>query len=73
MINIIANGKPKQTEKTAISYQEALDLVYPSILEGRQPTLTWKTQDGRAGTLTPGQFVNVSEGMIFNAANTGNA
>jgi hypothetical protein len=74
MTNIVVNGKPQATPNSSISYEEVLDLGFPGAeLWLRTPSMTWRAKDGRGGTLAPGQRVNVSEGMVFNAVHTGNA
>lgn len=73
-MTIIVNGKRHTTSGPSLSYSDVLDIGFSAAaLEGASPTMTWRTWDGRTGTLTPGQHVNLSAGMVFNVVDTGNA
>lgn len=74
-MNIVVNGKRIEmpTEPNRPYY-----VAYESVVmwAGWPPhhhlTVVWATA-GCQGTLTPGQRIDVTEGMVFNALNTSNA
>lgn len=71
-MNIILNGTPTEFEKQTISYTEVVTRAGGSITRPFS-TVTWRARDERSGTLTPGQVVAVTEGMIFNCVVTTSA
>lgn len=71
---IIVNGRPKEVEKTELSFEEVVRLAFANATFGPdfEYTVTYsKGHDSRKeGTLTAGQTVKVKEGMIFNVTET---
>lgn len=73
-VTIIVNGRKKEVAKEKISYEEIVDLAFdnnPPKGEFIVITVTYsKGEDGKQGTLLPGQDVKVKDGMIFNVTAT---
>lgn len=71
-MKILVNG----VEKTLPREGQPLTYAGVCVLAGKDPdlnpTVTWATPES-AGTLVRGQLVNVSSGMVFNVALTGDA
>lgn len=67
-MNIIINGRNFPWAGATIKYENICVLIGQN-----SPTITWRANDGEHGGLIPGQFVPISEGMMFTAVNTGNA
>lgn len=68
-MTITINSRSGDFAHQTIRYEDVRDLAG---LKGN-PSCTWRTRDGRGGTLSPGNKVVVYEGMVFNIVHTGNA
>ena len=68
------NGKKMELFKTYLSFSELVELA--GYKKGDTPTIVYYHKDGkktRAGSLLPGNSVEVLDGMIFNVVHTGGA
>jgi hypothetical protein len=76
-MQIVVNGIKVEVEGLALSHEGVVWLAArQKPTDGDLFTVTYRGRHGHggySGTLTPGQSVNLSEGMVFNAARTGNA
>ena len=74
-VTIIVNGRPRDFEKTEISFEEVVLLAFPNA-QLQNPdfeytvTYTKGHNDNKEGTLTKGRRVKVKDGMIFNVTET---
>ena len=68
---IIVNGRPRKWDETTISYEQVVELAFPSQPPdpNRIYTVTYK-KGNEQGTLVAGQSVTVRPGMIFNVTAT---
>ncbi len=73
-VTIIVNGRPRQVEKTEISFDEVVKLAFETPPYGQNTlfTVTYKRGHGNKsdGTLVEGDSVKVKDGMIFNVSVT---
>lgn len=73
-VTIIINGQEHQVEKTKHSYQDIINLAFdgsPPAGEFIVITVTYaKGEDGKQGSMEPGDEVNVKDGMVFNVTAT---
>lgn len=75
-MNIAINGKQHPIEKSTISYDEVLTQAYGKIPD---PLITityyWRGEgdNKRTGIISPGQTINIAEGMAISACYTGDA
>jgi hypothetical protein len=74
-VTIVVEGTKHEWPKEAISYDEVVTLEVPDHAQHPEITysVTYKRGQGNKpeGTLVPGAFVKVKEGMIFNVSETG--
>jgi len=68
-ITVILNGESMRMPEGRIDYE---DLVSLAGLRGN-PSMTWHQRGGAGGILSPGRWVEVRAGMVFNVVHTGNA
>ena len=74
-VTIIVNGRKREVTLKELSYAEVLNLAF----DGNPPsgpnvviTVTYtKGEDGKQGTMLPGDTVKVKAGMVFNVKATG--
>jgi hypothetical protein len=70
---IIVNAREKQWSEKEISFDQVVKLAYDPVPSGPtiEITVTYrKGENGKAGTLKPGESVKVHEGMTFNVVVT---
>lgn len=73
-VTIIVNGRKREVTLKELSYAEVLNLAF----DGNPPsgpnvviTVTYtKGEDGKQGTMLPGDTVKVKAGMVFNVKAT---
>jgi hypothetical protein len=74
VVTIVINTRTYRWEEKKISFEELVNLAYPSqpILDQESVTVRYsRGRDGHgAGTLTAGHEVPVKEGMIFDVVRT---
>ena len=73
-VTIIVNGRPREVDKTELSFEDIVRLAFPNPRSGPdfEYTVTYSKgpEPKKEGTLTAGQTVKVKEGMIFNVTET---
>lgn len=73
-VTIIVNGRPRQVEKTVITFDEVVKLAFETPPYGPNTlfTVTYKRGHGNKpeGTLVMGDSAKVKDGMIFNVSVT---
>ncbi len=69
--SITINGVPVHWAHNTMSYVKLCEML--SIKPESNPSVIFKSKDGRTGTLIHGQEIAVTEGMHFEAMHTGNA
>lgn len=73
-VTIIVNGRKKEVSEKELSYEQIVDIAFngnPPKGENVVITVTFsKGEDGKQGTLLPGQKVKVKDGMVFNVTAT---
>lgn len=68
-MRIILNGREAQLDRDALSYEDLVKLMGREYI-----TVTYRMPRGQdGGSLSPGQTLDLAEGMIINAYVTGNA
>ena len=71
---IFVNGKQKTVEKGKLSYQQVVDLAFENPPTGENVLITITYERGHSdkpqGSLTPGESVEVVEGMRFDVTAT---
>ena len=71
-VEIIVNTKAKKWKRSDIDYEEIIDLA--NVQQDFTYTVAWHRKiGGLSGTLTKGEILNVTNGMIINVALTNNA
>jgi hypothetical protein len=70
MKTIIVNGVEKEVEVSTLGYSAVVFLANKEV--GQWPTVTYSTKDAK-GALSSGICICITDGMIFNVANTGGA
>ena len=73
-VTIIVNGRPREVEKTELSFEEIVRLAFPNATFGPDFEYTVTFSKGpnakKEGTLTAGQTIKVKDGMVFNVTET---
>lgn len=73
-VTIIVNGRRKVVTKGKLTFQEVLALAFDPVPQGENWLFTVSYTKGPKekpkGTLTEGQSVNITNGMIFNVTAT---
>jgi hypothetical protein len=73
-ITIVVNGRPRKVEKGELTYDEVLALAFDPVPSGQNWVFTVNYRGGHgrrgAGSLTPGESVEVVNGMIFDVTAT---
>ncbi len=73
-VTIVVNGKQKQVTKGKISYDQVVALAFEPPPTGDNILITITYRRGHAnkpqGSLTPGESVEVVDGMIFDVTAT---
>lgn len=74
-VTIIINCKEFLTvDGTQMSYEDICKLAYGrDLLEGANPSMTYRAPHGANGILAPGERIRVGAGFIFNVISTSNA
>lgn len=73
-ITIIVNASPKSVKKGKLSYEEIVELAFPG--HPADPNVEYIVtyakgpDDKKEGDLTPGDSINVKDGMVFNVRTT---
>lgn len=67
-MNIVLNGKKIGVDKLALSYG---DIELMALVS--EPTVTYRFKSGTSGTLTRGDKIVLTEGVVINAMRTGDA
>jgi hypothetical protein len=62
---VVVNGRDLQVASDRVTYEQLEELAGE-----RQPSVVWRALDGRAGSLTRGQWIRPTAGMSFNAMRT---
>jgi len=72
--SIIVNGRSRITTTKTVSYEDVVKLAYENP-PGHLLTVTFYRGPFRksSGSLTPGESINVKDGMVFNVADTSGA
>lgn len=72
-VTIIVEGTPHQWPKGEITYAEVVTLEFPDFSPERTYSIKYTRGHGEKpeGTLSPGGFVKVKEGMVFSVSDTG--
>ena len=73
-VTIIVNGRPRQVEKSELTFEEIVRLAFPSATFGPDTEYTVTYSKGHShkpeGTLIAGQSIKVKQGMILNVTET---
>lgn len=73
-VTIIVNGTQHEVEREKLTYEDLVNLAFdnkPPTGEMVSITVTYsKGEDGKQGSLQPGDDVKVKDGMIFNVKAT---
>lgn len=73
-VTIIVNGRPRQVDKTELSFEDIVRLAFPNPHFGPDYEYTVTYSKGhdpkKEGTLTAGQTIKVKDGMVFNVTET---
>lgn len=73
-VTIIINGRQREVAKTTMTYEEVVNLAFdnnPPKGEFIVITVTYsKGEDGKQGSMLPGDDVKVKENMVFNVTAT---
>jgi hypothetical protein len=73
-VTILVNGRPKKVEKGELTYDEVLVLAFDPVPSGPNWVFTVNYRGGHGrrgeGSLTPGESVEVVDGMIFDVTAT---
>jgi hypothetical protein len=69
--SIIVNGRPRVVTTKTVSYEDVVRLAYENPPQ-HLLTLTFYRGPFRKseGSLTPGESINVKDGMVFNVSDT---
>ena len=67
-MKIIINGDALTTTAKTLTYEAIAALV-----EQIEPTIVYTRLNGAHGSVMPGSTIELSEGMVISALNTGNA
>lgn len=68
--NIIVNGRPKKALGPSIYFNEVVALAFNPVPPNAFFTVTW-SHGNQAGSLTPGNSVQLQNGMKFDVTETG--
>lgn len=72
-VTIIVNGREKIAKKEKLSFEEIVVLAFdnPPTGDNVMFTILYRKGEGnKDGTLLPGEFINIKNGMIFNVSAT---
>ena len=70
-VTIYVNGRPKQVDKTELTFDQIVALAFSPVPQGAMFTVTYSKAEGnKEGSLFPGDSIKVKEGMIFNVTET---
>ncbi len=73
-VTIVVNGEAHEFPKADIAYAEVVALAFPNPPTGPNIEISVTYRRGRGekpqGTLAPGAFVPVKDGMVFNVTAT---
>jgi hypothetical protein len=77
-VTFTLNGEQATSSHRVISYDEVVKLAYPdrTVVPGLVYSVAWSVRgknERRGGTLNPGGLLKLADGMVINAAVTGNA
>lgn len=68
---VIVNGRPKKVTQEALSYEDVVHLAFEDPPTGENVLITVNWRHGNdSGSLTPGQSVQVRDGMKFDVTPT---
>jgi hypothetical protein len=74
LVTIIVNGTPHEVDKNnELTFDEVAQLAYDPVPTGEFIVISVtysKGEDGKQGTLLPGDSVKVKAGMVFNVTVT---
>ena len=71
-VTIIVNGRAKTVAKGDMTFEEIVALAFSPVPPNSIFTVTYsKGENGKSGTLEPGQTVKIKKDMIFNVTETG--
>jgi hypothetical protein len=70
--HIAVNGVAEDWHKKKITYAEVVHLAFPHGPVGPniRYSITWTMPHGEEGSMRPGDFVTVENGMLFHVRNT---
>lgn len=71
--NIMVNGVKMGFSFTTMHYERICNIAGMPDVEGAIYSVTYHAKEGPQGILPPGQWVRVTEGMVFNVADTSQA
>ena len=73
VVTIFVNGRKKEVRAKELSFAEIVALAFENPPTGPYIVITVtysKGEDGKQGTLLPGNSVKIKDGMIFNVTAT---